>query len=83
MVRFEKSKMAANMAANFSEKCVYTLKAATTCILFVLGLKMFIIEEMRSDNILLCHKSLTEHHIFTIKASKDTKFRQILKKKSC
>ena len=42
---------------------------------------MFIIEEKRSDYILLWHKRLTEHHIFTIKARKDTKFRQILKKK--
>ena len=42
---------------------------------------MFIIEEKRSDCILLWHKSLTEHHIFTTKARKDTKFRQILKKK--
>ena len=43
---------------------------------------MFIIEEKRSDYILLWHKRLTEHHIFTIKARKDTKFRQILKKKT-
>ena len=43
---------------------------------------MFIIEKRRSDYILLCHKILTEHHIFTIKARKDTKFRQILKKKA-
>ena len=55
--------------------------AATTCILFVFGLKMFIIEEKRSDYILLCHKSLTEHHIFTTKVRKVTKFGQILKNK--
>ena len=43
---------------------------------------MFIIEENRSDYILLCHRSLTEHHIFTIKTKEVTKFRQILKKKA-
>ena len=43
---------------------------------------MFIKEEKRSDFILLCHKSLNEHHIFTIKARKVTKFRQILKRKA-
>ena len=42
---------------------------------------MFIIEEKKSDYILLCHKSLTKHHIFVIKARKVAKFRQILKKK--
>ena len=56
--------------------------AATTCILFVFGPKMFIIEEKRSDYLLLCHKSLTEHHICAIKARKDTKLCQILKKKT-
>ena len=43
---------------------------------------MFMIEEKRSDYILLCHKSLTEHHIFTTKARKVTKFGHILKKKA-
>ena len=43
---------------------------------------MFIKEEKRSDFILLCYKSLNEHHIFTIKARKVTKFRQILKRKA-
>ena len=43
---------------------------------------MFIIEEKRSDNILLCNKSLLEHHIFTTKARIVTKFGQILKKKA-
>ena len=42
---------------------------------------MFIIEDKKSDYILLCHESLTEQHIFTIKARKITKFREILKKK--
>ena len=55
--------------------------AVTTCILFVFGLKMFIIEEKSSDYIRLCHKSLTEHHVFTIKARKVTKLCQILKNK--
>ena len=43
---------------------------------------MFIIEEKRSDYTLLCHKSLTEHHIITTKARKVTKFGQNLKKKA-
>ena len=42
---------------------------------------MFIKEEKRPDYILLCHKSLTKHHIVTTKARKVTKFGQILKKK--
>ena len=33
---------------------------------------MFIIEDKKSDFILFCHKSLTEKHIFTIKARKVT-----------
>ena len=55
--------MAAKMAANFVKMNIHIKLAATTCILFVFGHKMFIIEEKRSDYILLCHKNLTEHHI--------------------
>ena len=42
---------------------------------------MFIKEEKRPDYILLCHKSLTKHHIVTTKARKVPQFGQILKKK--
>ena len=43
---------------------------------------MFIIEEKKTDYILLYDKSLVEHHIFTTKARKVTKFGQILRKKA-